>query len=119
MNELQLWVTNVSKQIQKIDDLNYLKLYPNQSIDLFALKKPKFTQEQIENSIYIGSLSRKKDVLYLSLNPPNPLKRTPLLTINKPFPKRLPSVIEVETKQFEELGDQLISKELKNLISED
>lgn len=99
-----LWITNISKRLIDIPDLNIF-VPPMSHINLLDKKHYNLTKEEILTSAKSGSISAKKASIIVRKTPPNtkPTFRIDLED-NPNIPSRQRSVVAIENISYEELN---------------
>lgn len=106
------WLTNISKINICLSDLN-LTIKSNSTVNLLDKKHYNCTLEQIEKSVSTGSISKKKDKLFIRQSPPEFTKKNTLVTADEWIPSRGRSIYSIKEQQYEELqvSDEEFAKE--------
>lgn len=118
----ELWIVNFTKRDLLIDDLG-IRVSAGKQINLFS-KSYHFTDKQIEDSINIGSICKKRDRLIIRNSKLNTSKASIYTTFtnsNDPSPSRHKSKFtnDVTSETLDELIDQDFESNLEAWSTED
>lgn len=98
------WITNISKRIVSLSDLN-ISVPARASVNLLDKKHYQFTEEQLVKSAQSGSLFKKQNSLVVRIVPPEmPQKDNLPWQEDAVFQTKHRSTIKVEEVKYEELN---------------
>lgn len=118
------WITNISDHLISLGDLGVL-IRPYQSINLLDPKHYQLTQEQINSSLFSGSLYKRSDKIKVRKNPPNLTKLKGPSPIDfeqtNDFPSKIRSIIKFQEFNHEDyqISDDEYAKQNAELAEED
>src|SRR5665213_2609119 len=101
--EESFWITNISKKIVSLRDLN-LSIPPMKSMNLLDSRHHHLTKEQISSSVSSGSLYAKQKMVVVRKVPPlGIVKNEILLQADSILPVKKRSAVEIKRVVYEEL----------------
>lgn len=98
------WITNISKSMVSLTDLNFT-VNPMTSVNLLDDKHHHLTEKQVLDSAASGSIFKKRNKIIVRKVPPGSVNKTYVpVQENAVFPTKQRSAVEIENIKYEELS---------------
>lgn len=97
------WITNISNRNVSLADLN-LTVKAGTSINLLDKKHYNYSLEQLWASVNSGSLSKKKDKIFIRQLAPTIIKNKMIFNHEATIPTRERSLYNIKEEHYEELN---------------
>lgn len=97
------WITNISNRNVSLTDLN-LTIKAFSSVNLLDKKHYDYSLEQLQASVSGGSLSKKRDKLFVRRLAPTIIKKTTAFNSESMIPTRERSLYNIKEEHYEELA---------------